>query len=315
MNLKLKFILVYLSLCASAYTIQAQNIQYDPLLDPAVEIPDTPVRNGNGEYIWYPGQLSAHLQQKRLKESEKRCMNVGYPGKFYAPVYHTSFRKEVILPTETPIEWTSTGKVKVSVNGKETGNSDKSSLTLPKGKSILLFKVETENDLPAIKVSFNGKVSTDNWKASMDGTEWNIAETSPVFGTAGRMPLDDPETEVTIHPVSILPIRNAAVENQKIKIQKNGYILVDFFHIEVGKVSFIAKGEGKLTAFVGESPEEALNENTKLFEQYPIESYSLTEGEQQIILPERAVRYLKIFSDKGCEISAVKFKAKIWPVV
>lgn len=59
---------------------------------------------------------------------------------------------------------------------------DKSSLTLPKGKSILLFKVETENDLPAIKVSFNGKVSTDNWKASMDGTEWNIAETSPVFG-------------------------------------------------------------------------------------------------------------------------------------
>lgn len=314
MNLKLKFILVYLSLCASTYTIQAQNIQYDPLLDPAVEIPDTPVRNGNGEYIWYPGQLSAHLQQKRLKESEKRCMNVGYPGKFYAPVYHTSFRKEVILPTETPIEWTSTGKVKVSVNGKETGNSDKSSLTLPKGKSILLFKVETENDLPAIKVSFNGKVSTDNWKASMDGTEWNIAETSPVFGTAGRMPLDDPETEVTIHPVSILPIRNATVENQKIKIQKNGYILVDFFHIEVGKVSFIAKGEGKLTAFVGESPEEALNENTKLFEQYPIESYSLTEGEQQIILPERAVRYLKIFSDKGCEISAVKFKAKIWPV-
>ena len=91
MNVKLKFILVYLSLYASSYTIQAQNIQYDPLLDPAVEIPDAPVRNGNGEYIWYPGQLSAHLQQKRLKESEKRCVNVGYPGKFYAPVYHTSF--------------------------------------------------------------------------------------------------------------------------------------------------------------------------------------------------------------------------------
>lgn len=40
----------------------------------------------------------------------------------------------------------------------------------------------------------------------------------------------------------------------------------------------------------------------------------MTEGEQQIILPERAVRYLKIFSDKECEISDVKFKAKIWPV-
>lgn len=121
MNLKLKFILVYLSLYASSYTtIQAQNIQYDPLLDPAVEIPDTPVRNGNGEYIWYPGQLSAHLQQKRLKESEKRCVNVGYPGKFYAPVYHASFCKEVNLPAETLMEWTSTGKVKVSVNGKRS---------------------------------------------------------------------------------------------------------------------------------------------------------------------------------------------------
>lgn len=65
MNLKLKFILVYLSLYASSYTtIQAQNIQYDPLLDPAVEIPDTPVRNGNGEYIWYPGQLSALFSRK-----------------------------------------------------------------------------------------------------------------------------------------------------------------------------------------------------------------------------------------------------------
>ena len=51
MNVKLKFILVYLSLYASSYTIQAQNIQYDPLLDPAVEIPDAPGRNGNGEYI------------------------------------------------------------------------------------------------------------------------------------------------------------------------------------------------------------------------------------------------------------------------
>ena len=119
----------------------------------------------------------------------------------------------------------------------------KSSLTLPKGKSILLFKVETENDLPAIKVSFNGKVSTDNWKASMDGTEWNIAETSPVFGTAGRMPLDDPETEVTIHPVSILPIRNAAVENQKIKIQKNGYILVDFSILKSAKYHSLPKAK------------------------------------------------------------------------
>ena len=89
-------------------------------------------------------------------------MNVGYPGKFYAPVYHTSFRKEVILPTETPIEWTSTGKVKVSVNGKETGNSDKSSLTLPKGKSILLFKSSKYLKMICLPLRYPSMVKSPN---------------------------------------------------------------------------------------------------------------------------------------------------------
>lgn len=40
----------------------------------------------------------------------------------------------------------------------------------------------------------------------------------------------------------------------------------------------------------------------------------MTEGEQQITFRKGPVRYLKIFSDKECEISDVKFKAKIWPV-
>lgn len=141
----------------------------------------------------------------------------------------------------------------------------------------------------------------------------NIVETSPVFGTAGRMPLDDPETEVTIPSDFNLTYtkRNMIKKNKEFK---EGYILVDFFHIEVGKVSSTAKGEGTLTAFCRRKSGRGIKRNTKLFEQYPIESYPLTEGEQQIILPERAVRYLKIFSDKECEISDVKFKAKIWPV-
>ncbi len=303
----------YLGFCAFAYMVQAQNVYYDPLLDPAVEVPDASVKHGNGEYIWYPGQLSAHLQQKRLKESKERCVNVGYPGKFYAPVYYTSFRREMIFSSETLMEWVATGKVEVCVNGKEaayTGNS----LKLPKGKSTLLFKVETEDNLPAIKVSFNGQVTADAWEASMNDTEWNSAETSPVFGVAGKMPLDDPEIEVCINPVSVLPVHNATVENQKITIRKNGYVLVDFFHIEVGKVSFKAQGNGTLTAFVGESPEEALNENEKAFEQYPIVSYPLSEKVSEIILPERALRYVKLFSDEDCEISSVKFTAKVWPV-
>ena len=98
---------------------------------------------------------------------------------------------------------------------KEAGNSDKSSLTLPKGKSTLLFKVETDNNLPAIKVSFNGEVSTDHWKASMDGIEWNIAETSPVFGTTGRMPLDDPKQRLPF-----IRFQSYLYETQQLRIRK-----------------------------------------------------------------------------------------------
>lgn len=33
-------------------------------------------------WIWYPGQLSAHMQQVQRVKSAERCVNVGYPGKF-----------------------------------------------------------------------------------------------------------------------------------------------------------------------------------------------------------------------------------------
>ena len=304
-----KILLSVACLFVTIFTAQSDDVPYSPLLDSAVKILKNPAKDTQGEYLWYPGQLSAHLQQKRKKESAERCVYVGYPGKFYAPVFKAFFRKEVNFPNETNVEWQSTGNVKMFVNGKLAGLT-----TLPKGKSTLLFEVETENDLPAIKILFNGKITVDGWKASLDGIMWNFAETSPVFGLAGKTPLDDPETEVVIYPASIVPVRNATVENGKITIGKNGYVLVDFFHLEMGKVSFMAKGKGQLTAFFGESAEEALNEDVKSFEQRPVDPYALSASEMRITLPERAVRYVKLFCDEPCELSSVEFTAKVWPV-
>lgn len=311
MNLKTKIICLLAVLFAQA--AQAQNIQYEPLLDSNVKILEKPDISGQGEYLWYPGQLSAHLQQKRVQESQARCVDVGYPGNFYAPVFNTSFRKNVNFPTETKMEWQSTGKVKVYLNGKET-NYGTNFIQLPKGKSKLLFEVIAEDNLPSIKIAFNGKIDAENWQASLDGVFWNFAESSPVFGTKGKQPLDDPEIPVLINPVSVLPVRNAKMENGKAIIHKNGYVLVDFFHLEVGKVSFKVIGKGNLTAIVGESPEEALNENTKHFEQFAIEPFELSDKETLISLPERALRYVKLYSNEGCEITDIEFTAKIWPV-
>ncbi|HKK17711.1 MAG TPA: trehalase family glycosidase, partial [Opitutales bacterium] len=117
-----------------------------------------------------------------------------------------------------------------------------------------------------------------------------------------------------IRPASVLPVRNATVENGTIRIGRHGFVLVDFFHLEMGKVSFRAKGSGQLTVSVGESPEEAMNDNRNAFEQYPIEPFELDGGASRIESPERALRYVKIYSENGCELTDVKFTAKIWPV-
>lgn len=310
---KIAFAFIYISSFIFISILQAQKSAYDPLLDADVKLSEEIQKSDSGQYMWYPGQLSSHLQQKRLKESKIRCINVGYPGKFYVPVNTTSFRKVVNFTKTINMEWKSTGDVKLIVNGNDM-IYNKNCIQLPQGKSVILFRVVTETDLPALKVLFDKKQSTDDWEVSLDGTDWNFAETSPVFGKYTKTPLDDPEISLNIKPASVLSIQNAITENQKTTISPQGSVLIDFSHLEIGQVEFTTKGKGKLTAVVGESQKEALNENTKNFEQYAIEPFVLTETETRIILPERAVRFVKISCNEGCEISDMTFKAKVWPV-
>ena len=309
----MKYIIIASLFAISLWNIVQAQVIYNPLHDQSVRFSEATFKSKSPEYIWYPGQLSAHLQQKRLAESQARCVNVGYPGNFYKPVPVSFFSKEVNLSVPTIISWVTTGIAELSVNGQQietTGNR----FTLPEGKSKLEFKVTANHNLPTIRVLFDETVSVNEWKASLDGITWNFAETSPLFGTGGKMPLDDPEVLAEIKPASVLPVRNAIIQNQSFAIGKNGYVLADFHHLEVGKVSFKAKGQGKLTVFVGETPEEAMNDNTKFFEQQPIDPFILSANETLITLPERAVRYTKILCTDWCEISELKFTAKIWPV-
>ncbi len=305
--------LIALTLSCSLLFAEGQNNHYVPFLDNSVTFLENRQSERQSEYLWYPGQLSAHLQQLRMKESQKRCVNVGYPGNFYKPLSTSYFKKNLNVSRETKVSWKSTGSVELFLNDKKI-NQQGHAFFLPKGKNTLLFKVSSENDLPAISVTLNNEISVEGWQASLDGQKWNFAETSSVFGTNGRTPLDDPEILADISPASILPIRNAVVNDGVIQIGKNGHVLIDFFHLEVGNLYFDVKGSGRITAFVGETAEEALNEDTKLFEQHPIEQIMVTADSKTVSLPERALRYVKLLVTDGCEISNLKFRAKIWPV-
>lgn len=80
-----KIIQIFIFLMVVAITTNAQKLAFDPLLDPnVVIIPSTQTEEWNSVYMWYPGQLAAFYQQQCAAISKERCVNVGYPGKFFA---------------------------------------------------------------------------------------------------------------------------------------------------------------------------------------------------------------------------------------
>ncbi len=66
---------------------------FDPLLDPRCrQLPGAKVDSWPAHWIWYPGQLTAHLHAKTLQASMARCAQVGYPSSFRQPLSFAYFR-------------------------------------------------------------------------------------------------------------------------------------------------------------------------------------------------------------------------------
>ncbi len=298
----------------TSFPATAQNTAFDPLLDPACQVihPAT-VETWKSSYMWYPGQLSAHLQKIQKQKSAERCVNVGYPGKFFKDENRSFFHKEVKVSKETEISWDAPGTVILSVDGKNQDSKLRKYKLLP-GKHILIFEVQTQDRLPALIIRGENIEGTDSWKVSLDNLSWNIPETDTRYNKPSIRPDDEQEITVTISPDKYILLRNATEKNGKIKLGENACLLVDFRHLEVGSIAVQASGNGTISFSVGESPEETLDDQVKDFEQRPIKAYTLTGQMQEITLPERALRYLKISCDRPCTITSLRFQTKIWPV-
>lgn len=158
-----------LCLCASAQKI------FDPTLDPEVKV----LPSGSHElwegsaYMWYPGQLAAYRQQWLREQSQARCMDVGYVGKFNPMQEVTWFKVQLVAKDSTPLEYAAAGSqgVEITDNGKPfTGQ-------LSKGKHELVFKVTTKNQLPALMVQHSSQFSIVGCQSSLDGKTWMPVET------------------------------------------------------------------------------------------------------------------------------------------
>ena len=312
MNKRLKLLGIFITASLCCY---AQTKEFDPSLDPNVTIVSRqPQEEWNSRYMWYPGQLAAFYQQQCARISKERCVNVGYPGKFFAKNNHAWFRKEVRLKKESSLCWEGPSDIVLYINGVKQSVSGKQAI-LPAGRSSLLFEVTTDDSLPCIILKGAGLENPDEWQVSMDKEHWTIPESAVMYNKPGVLPDAPQDMTARIKPSQILPMRNAEMQGKDgISIGKNGYVLIDFFHLEIGTLTFQAKGKGTITVRVGETPEEALERDDKKLEQYPLAPITLSEEGGTITLPERALRYVSLECDKGAEITSLRFDASLWPV-
>ena len=313
MNKKIKLLGILMTV--SFLCCYAQTKEFDPSLAPNVTIVSRQSQEEwNSRYMWYPGQLAAFYQQQCARISKERCVNVGYPGKFFAKNNHAWFRKEVRLKKESSLCWEGPSDIILYINGVKQSVSGKQ-VILPVGRSSLLFEVTTDDSLPCIILKGAGLENPDEWQVSMDKEHWTIPESAVMYNKPGVLPDAPQDMTARIKPSQILPMRNAEMQGKDgISIGKNGYVLIDFFHLEIGTLTFQAKGKGTITVRVGETPEEALERDDKKLEQYPLVPITLSEEGGTITLPERALRYVSLECDKGAEITSLRFDASLWPV-
>lgn len=313
MNKKIKLLGILMTV--SFLCCYAQTKEFDPSLDPNVTIVSRqPQEEWNSRYMWYPGQLAAFYQQQCARISKERCVNVGYPGKFFAKNNYAWFRKEVRLKKESSLCWEGPSDIVLYINGVKQSVSGKQAI-LPAGRSSLLFEVTTDDSLPCIILKGAGLENPDEWQVSMDKEHWTIPESAVMYNKPGVLPDAPQDMTARIKPLQILPMRNAEMQGEDgVSIGKNGYVLIDFFHLEIGTLTFQAKGKGTITVRVGETPEEALERDDKKLEQYPLAPITLSEEGGTITLPDRAFRYVSLECDKGAEITSLRFDASLWPV-
>ena len=289
-------------LAACLLSCQNTDITFDPMFDDQCTLQQKD--RGDewpGAYMWHPGQLAAWLQADNLARSKGRCVNVGYPGSFYRRSESTLFQANTGLDNTGVLEWRSTGEVQLTLDEEVqacTGNQ----FEIPAGKHRLQILVTSQSRVPALIVMGAGLEDENRWTASTDGENWSPVESDGRYCCPGSFPDEAQEVLVTIP------------HEGKIRLKDGDQRLIDFRYLELGYVRMHVKGNARLAFSVGETPEEARNTVISGFEQYALDTLSI-EGEQDISLEERALRYLNITAVEGeCTVSKLHFDAEMWPV-
>lgn len=272
----------------------------DPAYDALAFKPAPDLRAGAGAWLYGEAELESWRLQVLLQQTKAAKLKFWYPGSFHTPSARATFQLSLDAGKTLPptLALRAVGDVVVTVGERELYRAAVSESPhhitfppdLPAGEPVLRVTLTTKDEPPAILIE-DGPCATGQapWRWSCDGRQFEEAHTFPQ--TASGVPphrLEPPET--LLDPVG----REGAV--------------LDMGREVFGRIAFKCAGLPKL--IVGESRAEALNDETRHFEQ-PTMLRSLGNGAWISDQPF-AFRYLRIV---GGEASEVKCHALFSPAL
>jgi len=288
---------------------------FDPWLDKYCKIIDAhEAEKWDALWMWYPGQKTAHIHSRRVHDAMERCNNMGYPGSFCQPVYYVFFRKQVTVNTDSEIRWAGPlSRIRMSVDGKE-GDITSRRTILNAGTHLIEAKVDFSEGLPCILTEGTGLSSPDGWQTSIDQQTWIDPEFEILFSSPDFLPDNKREVIVEIPVYSVISTKNVIKTETGFVFSAGGSLIVDFWHDELGKLSFDTKGEGQLIISTGESAAEVQDTDQSHYEQKAIPAIDLAIVPKSVLTPERCARFAHIRSTGPCLIDGLFFNANVTPV-
>jgi len=195
-------------------------------------------------WIWYPGDFELWLSSKTQVLRWQR--NTPYPP-FWRMDRHTplvEFSKTYELESEETVDILVEGKYYISIDDKRIFEPEIKRLLLPKGKHRITIAVHNPETTPALWVKGANIVSDKTW---------GVSRFTPNVLKVDSWNFDSPDNKPSEYQLSTTPWNTVSID------RGDQSTLVDFGRETFG--FFILhglKGTGTLTAWYGESKEEAL---------------------------------------------------------
>ena len=232
-------------------------------------------------WIWYPGDFEIWMSSKLQVLRTERGMS--YPPlwrmDWHKPL--VSFSKTVELDADETVDFCVEGKYYLMINGRFVYDQNNTNITLTKGRNNIRFLV------------FNGETPPTVWmqgKTVATDHTWRVSRNTPVTVNADSWIFDTPDNKPSNYRLAVKPQTAASITlGEQSALVDFGCETFGFFKLHG------LKGTGNITAWYGESKEEAMSgRNAETYDVFHVSQAAATEFTAR---DSRAFRYINFTWD------------------